>query len=217
LWYDGKYQLPTLHNEDGDSVHFVVCIKQVPETSEVEIDPVRGTLQREGVDSKMNPFDLHALEAAVQLKEQLGGTVTVVSMGPPQAAAVIKEAYALGADRGVLLSDRKFAGADTLATGYTLSQAIAKLEPSVIFCGMQTIDGDTAQVGPAIAEMLAIPHVAYVKRITSLDAEQLVVEMDMTDAVETSQGIIVNNYHAKSSVPNHNRPKAKRDFPHADR
>ena len=166
-------------------MNYVVCIKQVPETSEVEIDPVKGTLKREGVDSKMNPFDLHALEAAVQLKEKHGGTVIVISMGPPQATAVIKEAFALGADQGILLSDRKFAGADTLATGYTLSQAIKKLEPSIIFCGMQTIDGDTAQVGPAIAELLGLPHVAYAKRLVELTDDHLVVEMDMSDAVET--------------------------------
>lgn len=168
----------------GETVDYVVCIKQVPETSEVEIDPVKGTLKREGVDSKMNPFDLHALEAAVEWRERTGGTVTVVSMGPPQAAAVIKEAYALGADRGVLLSDRRFAGADTLATGYTLSRALLRLQADIVICGMQTIDGDTAQVGPALAEFLGLPQVAYVRRILSLAEGRLVAEMDMGDAVE---------------------------------
>lgn len=165
-------------------MNYLVCIKQVPETSEVEIDPVKGTLKRDGVDSKMNPFDLHALEAAVQWRERTGGTVTVVSMGPPQAAAVIKEAYSLGADRGVLLSDRRFAGADTLATGYTLSRAMRRLQPDVILCGMQTIDGDTAQVGPALAEFLGLPQIAYVRRILAVEDKLLTAEMDMGDAIE---------------------------------
>ncbi|MGE5561617.1 MAG: electron transfer flavoprotein subunit beta/FixA family protein [Chloroflexota bacterium] len=160
-------------------MNYAVCIKQVPETSDVEIDPVRGTLKREGVDSKMNPFDLHALEAAVEWRARTGGTVTVVSMGPPQAAAVIKEAFSLGADHGILLSDRRFAGADTLATGYTLSRALLRLKPDIVICGMQTIDGDTAQVGPAIAEFLGLPQAAYVRRILSVQEGALSVETDM--------------------------------------
>lgn len=163
----------------------IVCIKQVPETNEVEIDPEKGILKREGVDSKLNPFDLHALEAALSLKEQYGGKVTVVSMGPPQAQAVIYEALAMGADDGVLLSDRRFAGADTLATSYTLSRAIRRLRPfDLVICGMQTTDGDTAQVGPGIAEFLGIPHVSYVLKVHKATESGLEIEMDMTDARE---------------------------------
>jgi electron transfer flavoprotein beta subunit len=165
-------------------MHYVVCIKQVPETSEVAIDPVRGTLIRDGVDAKMNPFDLHALEAAVQLKHGDGDRVTVVSMGPPQAKAIIREAFTLGADAGILLSDRRFAGADTLATAYTLSRALARLKPDLILCGMQTIDGDTAQVGPAVAEYLGLPQAAYVRRVVALADGELTVETDMGDALE---------------------------------
>lgn len=169
-------------------MHFIVCIKQVPEGTEVEIDEEKGVLKREGVESKLNIYDAYALEAAVSLKEQLGGTVTVVSMGPPQAAAVIREAYMLGADAGYLLSDRKFAGADTLATSYTLAKAIRHLSPvDVIFCGMQTTDGDTAQVGPGIAELLGLPHASYVTKVGAMTDKAIVVDTDMGDGIETLQ------------------------------
>lgn len=171
-------------------MHFIVCIKQVPEGTEVEIDEEKGILKREGVESKLNVYDAYALEAAVQLKEQYGGTVTVVSMGPPQAEAVIREAYTLGADAGYLLSDRKFAGADTLATSYTLSEAIRRLPAAdIIFCGMQTTDGDTAQVGPGIAEMLGIPHVSYVTAIREYKKDRIVVDTEMGDGSETVEVI----------------------------
>jgi len=167
-------------------VHFIVCIKQVPEGTEVEIDEEKGILKREGVESKLNVYDAYALEAAVRLKEQYGGTVTVISMGPPQAAAVIREAYTLGADEGYLLSDRAFAGADTLATSYTLSEAIRRLPPfDLIFCGMQTTDGDTAQVGPGIAELLSLPHASYVTKIHELAGDGIIVDTDMGDGIET--------------------------------
>lgn len=168
-------------------LNILVCIKQVPETNEVEIDAEKGTLKREGVDSKINLYDLYALESAVLLAERYGGKVTVLSMGPPQARAIITEAYSLGADRGILLSDRKFAGADTLATAYTISQAIAKLGiPDLIFTGMQTSDGDTAQVGPAVAELLNIPHVSHVKEILSFESnDSITIAADMTDSVDT--------------------------------
>ncbi|HHV94436.1 MAG TPA: electron transfer flavoprotein subunit beta/FixA family protein [Firmicutes bacterium] len=167
-------------------MHFIVCIKQVPEGTEVEIDEEKGILKREGVESKLNVYDAYALEAAVRLKEQYGGTVTVISMGPPQAAAVIREAYTLGADEGYLLSDRAFAGADTLATSYTLSEAIRRLPPfDLIFCGMQTTDGDTAQVGPGIAELLSLPHASYVTKIHELAGDGIIVDTDMGDGIET--------------------------------
>ena len=169
-------------------MHFIVCIKQVPEGTEVEIDEEKGVLKREGVESKLNVYDAYALEAAVALKEQWGGTVTVISMGPPQATAIIHEAYTLGADEGYLLSDRKFAGADTLATSYTLAEAIRHLPPAdVIFCGMQTTDGDTAQVGPGIAELLDLPHASYVTNIGAITHGAIVIDTDMGDGMETLQ------------------------------
>jgi electron transfer flavoprotein beta subunit len=166
-------------------MHLIVCIKQVPEGTEVEIDEEKGILKREGVESKLNIYDTHALEAAVTLKDQYGGTVTVLSMGPPQAEAIIKEAYTLGADQGYLLSDRGFAGADTLATSYTLAEAIRRLpKADLIICGMQTTDGDTAQVGPGIAELLELPHVSYVSQILGVAEGTVRVEADMGDGIE---------------------------------
>jgi len=169
-------------------MEIIVCIKQVPGTSKVEVDPVTGVLKRDGVDSKMNPYDLYALETALRMKEEKGGKVSVISMGPPQAMAVIKEAYMMGADEGALISDRKFGGADVLATSYTISQGVRKMgNPDVIICGKQTTDGDTAQVGPEMAEYLGIPHVANVRKIVELKEASIVVEMDMPDTVEVAE------------------------------
>jgi len=148
----------------------VVCIKQVPDTTEVKIDPVTGTLLREGVPSIINPDDKSGLEAALTLREAAGGTVTVLSMGPAQADLALREALAMGADNAILLSDRAFGGADTWATSLTLATALKKLDWDLIVCGRQAIDGDTAQVGPEIAEHLGIPHVSYVSEI-ELDLE----------------------------------------------
>jgi electron transfer flavoprotein beta subunit len=147
-------------------MHIVVCIKQVPDAKTVRFDPEKGTLIREGVEATINPFDLHALEAAVQLKEACGGEVSVLTMGPPQAEEALRETMACGADRAVLLSDRAFAGADTLATTLTLAKAIEKLGPTdLILCGKQAIDGDTAQVGPGLAARLGLPYVTCVKEV----------------------------------------------------
>lgn len=166
----------------------LVCVKQVPETSKVEVDPVTGVLKRDGVDSKMNPYDLYALETALRIREKVGGTVKVISMGPPQAQEVIKEAYMMGADEGVLLSDRKFAGSDVLATAYTLSQGVRKMgNIDVILCGKQTTDGDTAQVGPEMAEYLGMPHIANVIKIEAIKDNAMVVEMDMPNTVEVAE------------------------------
>jgi electron transfer flavoprotein beta subunit len=144
----------------------IVCIKQVPDTTEVRINPETNTLIREGVPSIVNPFDENAIEAALQLKDLHGGKVTVVTMGPPQAAEALKTAIAMGADEAVLVSDRAFAGSDTWATSYTLSQAIKKLGKfDLILCGKQAIDGDTAQVGPGIAEWLGLPQVTFASKI----------------------------------------------------
>ena len=150
----------------------IVCIKQVPDTTEVRIDPERGTLIREGVPSIINPFDTYAIEEGIQIKEAHGGTTTVVTMGPPQAIEALKEAVAMGCDDAVLVSDRSFSGADTWATAYTLAQTIRKLgEVDVILCGRQAADGDTGQVGPGIATQLGISQLTYVCKVREIDLE----------------------------------------------
>ncbi len=162
-----------------------VCIKQVPDAKEVRLDPVTNTLAREGVQSIMNPFDEHALEEAVRLRESVGGEVVAVSMGPPQAEAMLREAISCGADRAVLVSDRAFAGADTWATAYTLEHALRRIgDFDLILCGKQAIDGDTAQVGPGLATRFAIPYVACVQKIRHADATGLVVERMMDDGYD---------------------------------
>jgi electron transfer flavoprotein beta subunit len=151
-------------------MNIVVCIKQVPGTTKVKIDPQTNTLVRQGIENIINPFDAYALEEAVRLRERYGGKLTAISMGPPQAEAVLREAVSLGAEEAILLSDSAFAGADTLATSYTIARAINKLgKTDLIICGRQTIDGDTGQVGPELAEMLGIPFVAYVSKIETID------------------------------------------------
>ena len=154
-------------------MNFVCCLKQVPNTAEVKIDPETNTLIRQGVESITNPYDLVALEAALALRDAHGGKVIAISMGPPQAEEVLREAVSLGADEGVLLSDRAFAGADTLATGYTLAKAIEKIAldapVDIVFCGKQAIDGDTAQVGPGIASRLGYTQFTYVAKIEEVD------------------------------------------------
>ncbi len=145
----------------------IVCIKQVPNTNEVRINQETGTLIRDGVPSIINPDDKNAIEGALKIKEELGGTVTVITMGPEQAKAALREAMAMGADRAILLSDRAFAGSDTWATATILAAALEKIGPTdLIFCGRQAIDGDTAQVGPELAEFLDIPQVTYAKEVS---------------------------------------------------
>lgn len=141
----------------------IVCMKQVPDTNEVKLDPVTGTLIRDGIPSIINHDDKAGLEAALCLKDQFGAHVTVLTMGPPQADKALREALAMGADRAILLTDRRFAGADTWATSLTLASAIRKMDYDLIIAGRQAIDGDTAQVGPQIAEKLNIPQVSYVE------------------------------------------------------
>lgn len=143
-------------------MNIVVCIKQVPDTTEIKINPVTGTLIRDGVPSIMNPDDKGGLEMALRLKDKYGAHVTVITMGPPQADLILREAYAMGVDRAILLTDRKFAGADTLATSNALAGALRTLEWDLVITGRQAIDGDTAQVGPQIAEHLDVPQVSYV-------------------------------------------------------
>lgn len=170
-------------------MNIIVCIKQVPNTTDVRIDPVTNTLIRDGVESVINPFDAYAIEEAVRIKERCGGKVTVITMGPPQAESALKEAIGLGCDEAVLICDRKFAGSDTWATSYTLAAAINKIEDyDIILCGKQASDGDTAQVGPSISAHLDIPQVTYVKKIVEINDKTAKVER-MTeegyDVVET--------------------------------
>ncbi|MCF6291168.1 MAG: electron transfer flavoprotein subunit beta/FixA family protein [Desulfobacterales bacterium] len=163
----------------------VVCVKQVPDAKDVRLDPKTNTLAREGVQSIMNPYDRHALEEAVRLKEQHGGTVVALSMGPPQAAEMLRDAVACGADQAVLVSDRAFAGADTWATTYTLARAIDTIGGcDLIICGKQAIDGDTAQVGPGLAWRLDIPYVTYVRKVSGCGDGCLTVERLMDDGYD---------------------------------
>jgi len=160
----------------------VVCVKQVPDAKDVRLDPETNTLAREGVESILNPYDQYALEEAVRLKEQLGGEVTVITMGPPQAQGVLRLAISCGADNGVLVSDRAFAGADTWATAYTLAKAIEKTGRfDLVLCGKQAIDGDTAQVGPGLAMRMDIPYITCVQNVRSADNDGMVVERMMDD------------------------------------
>lgn len=151
-------------------MNIIVCIKQVPATTEVKMNTETNTIIREGVESIINPFDMYAIEEGLRIKEKKGGKVTVLSMGIPSVAELMREAISLGVDDAVLLSDRAFAGADTLATSYTLSKGIKKIgNYDLIICGKQATDGDTAQVGPSLAEKLGIPHTTYVRKIEEIE------------------------------------------------
>ena len=166
-------------------MNLIVCLKQVPGTTRVEIDPQTNTLVRKGIKNVINPFDTYALEEGVRLKERCGGKVIAISMGPPQAEEMLREAISLGADEAILLSDGAFAGSDTLATSYTLAQAAAKLRPyDLIICGRQTLDGDTGQVAPELAEMLGVPFVAYVSQIEEISGESMRVRRMIEDGHE---------------------------------
>jgi len=168
------------------TLDMVVCIKQVPDTNDVKIDPRTGTLVREGVPSIVNPDDRHAVEAALQLREKYGGVVKVITMGPPQARDALMEVGAMGADELYLVSDRAFAGADTWATSYTLGKAIQYLGKfDIVLCGRQAIDGDTAQIGPQLAEYLEIPQVTYACKIKDMENGRIVVERAREDGYES--------------------------------
>lgn len=155
-------------------MHIVVCIKQVPDSAQIRIHPVTNTIMRQGVPAIINPYDLFSLEEALRIKDRSGARVTVLTMGPPMAEPALRKALSFGADQAVLLTDRKFAGSDTLATSYALTSAIRKLseeEPvTMVFCGKQTVDGDTAQVGPGIATRLGLQQLTYIQKIESVDA-----------------------------------------------
>lgn len=176
-------------------MNIIVCIKQVPDTNEVRIDPVRGTLIREGVPSIINPDDRNALEEALRIKdENKDARVIVLSMGPPQADVAIREAIAMGADEGILLSDRAFAGSDTWATSTALAAGIKKIgDYSIIFCGRQAIDGDTAQVGPQIAEHLDLPQITYVEDL-KIEDNKVIAKRALEDGyyvIESSMPVLL--------------------------
>ena len=157
-------------------MHSVVCIKQVPDSAQIRVHPVTNTIMRQGVPSVINPYDLFALEEALRIRDRLGGEVTVLTMGPPMAETALRKALTFGADRAVLLTDRFFAGSDTLATTYALATAIGRVSelwgnPDLVFTGKQTIDGDTAQVGPGVAKRLGLTQLTYVSEIESVDPE----------------------------------------------
>jgi electron transfer flavoprotein beta subunit len=166
-------------------VNIVVCIKQVPGTTQVKINPETGTLIRDGVEAVVNPFDEYAIEEALKIKDRVGGVVKVITMGPPQADVALRSAIAMGADEGYLVTDRAFAGSDTWATSYTLSRAIMALgKVDLIICGKQAIDGDTAQVGPGVAEMLNVPYIAWVRKVEDISETSIRVERLMEEGYD---------------------------------
>ncbi len=167
-------------------MHVVVCIKQVPDTTDVKIDPQTNTLIREGVESIINPFDTYAIEEAIRLKEKYGAKTTVITMGPPQAQEALREAISMGIDEAIHLSDRAFAGSDTLATSLVLAKAIEKMgDVDLVICGKQASDGDTAQVGPGIATHLGFPQATYVRRID---------EINLTDRFMNVERLLEDGY-----------------------
>lgn len=188
----------------------IVCIKQVPDTTEIKLDPVTGTLIRDGVPSIMNPDDKGGLEYALQLKDQYGAEVTVITMGPPQADDILREAMAMGADRAILLTDRKFAGADTLATSKALAGALKELEYDLIIAGRQAIDGDTAQVGPQVAEKLGLPQVTYAEEIVEIKEQSLVIKRRLSSGTEVVECPIPAVVTVNASAPECRPRNAKR-------
>lgn len=172
-------------------MHIVACVKQTPKSDNVKIDPVTGCLIRSGAESAMNPFDEYALEEAVLLKEQLGGTVSVITMGPPQAQAVLRDSIARGADRVYQLGDRAFAGSDTWSTSYALSKGIEKINSilpvDLVICGKQTNDSDTGHIGPQISAWLRWPNAAFVKKVIAADEKQITLERLTEDGSEVLQ------------------------------
>lgn len=168
----------------------IVCIKQVPDTTEIKIDPETNRIIREGVESIINPFDTYAIEEALRLKEKYGGETIVLSMGPSQAESALREAISLGLDKAVLLSDRDFAGSDTLATSYTLAKAIEKIGFDIIICGKEAMDGSTGQIGPELAETLNIPHISYVSKIVEVKEQKIKAERMMEDHYEVLETML---------------------------
>lgn len=220
-------------------LHIVVCIKQVPDSREIRIDPKTNTLIRQGVPSIVNFYDLHGLEEALRIKDEHGARVTVVTMGPPPAEKSLKECISLGADEAVLVTDRGFAGADTLATSYVVAKTIEKVEEEwgpvdIVFCGKQTLDGDTGQVGPGIACRLDLEQLTYVNKVVKVDGDSRRITVhrhleDGIEVVETSMPVLVTALKDLNSVRRASLPgmiRAARykptvwttqDFPELDR
>ncbi|MFX0014818.1 MAG: electron transfer flavoprotein subunit beta/FixA family protein [Promethearchaeota archaeon] len=185
-------------------MRFIVCVKQVPDTTEVRVDPKTNTLIREGVPCILNPFDQFALEEAVRIKKE-GDEIVVISMGPPQAKKELMKCLALGADKAILLSDRVLAGADTWATSYTLAQAVKKIgDFDIIFCGYQAIDGDTAQVGPELAAQLGIPQITYIESVEELSKKKLIAKSQTDDGykiVEVKLPVLLTGITPSGFIP----------------
>ncbi len=195
-------------------MNLIVCVKQVPGTNKVEVDPVTGVLKRDGVDSKLNPYDLFALETAFSIAEETNGCVKALSMGPPQAKTALMETLWMGADEAYLLSDRKFGGADVAATSNALALGVEQMgDYDIIICGKQTTDGDTAQVGPELAERLGIEHVANVTEILALDKDSITVKIDLDRVHQTAKIklpclLTIEKDANTPRLPSYNRKKA---------
>jgi electron transfer flavoprotein beta subunit len=169
-------------------MHIAVCIKQVPDTTDIKIDPETHTLVRESASAIINPFDTYAIEESLRIKEKLGGKITAVTMGPPQAENALREAVSMGVDEGILICDKAIAGSDTWATSYTLAKAVQKLgDCSLILCGKQASDGDTAQVGPGIAAHLGLPQITYVRKIEEISSQNIIAERLLENGYESIQ------------------------------
>lgn len=191
-------------------MHIVVCIKQVPDSAQIRVHPVTNTIMRQGVPTIINPYDLFALEQALRLRDKHGGEVTVLTMGPPMAEDSLRKALTFGADRAVLLTDRFFAGSDTLATSYALASAITKIgevwsRPDIVLTGKQTIDGDTAQVGPGIAKRLSLNQLTYVAKIAKVDLERGAMTVERraeggTQLLETKLPVLITMLEATSEI-----------------
>lgn len=200
-------------------MNIAVCIKQVPATQKVDVDPVTGVLKRDGIETKMNPYDCYAIETALQIQKKTKAKIHVITMGPLSAKEVLQEGFALGAEEGWLLTDRKFGGADVLATAYSLACGIRQIgNVDIIICGKQTTDGDTAQVGPEMAEVLNIPHISWVQELIDADETGLVCRQDLIEVdaivrlpypclITVEKGIFQPN------LPSYSRKKASADYP----
>lgn len=203
-------------------MRILVCIKQVPSTDKVSVDPDTGVLQRAGLEARLNPYDEYAIETALHIRALPGmknAVITALTMGTPESEAILREAFAFGVDEGCLLTDRALAGADVLATSYALSQAVRAIGPfDLIICGRQTTDGDTAQVGPALAEQLGIPHVSWVRRIGTVSEGNITVEQDMLDLTADAEMafpclITVEKGIFQPRLPSYRRMKETRGRP----
>ncbi|HAW50429.1 TPA: electron transfer flavoprotein subunit beta [bacterium] len=191
-------------------MNIIVCIKQVPDTTSVSINPETNTIIREGIPSIINPFDTNAIETALQLKEKYGGKTTVITMGPPQAEKALREAISMGIDNVYLISDSAFAGSDTLVTAVVLGFAIEKIGFDLIICGKQAIDGDTAQVGPELAELLGIPHISYVCKLPEIIDGKIIAERELEESYETIETVLPSLITVTKQINEPRMPSLKR-------